>query len=61
MLGTRREVMNDMDERRPWEGAAAVLPGLLRAVLGAVGADKLDGLEKAPSKEGDVAWIRDYL
>lgn len=52
MLGTRREVVNDMDERRPWEGAAAVLPGPLRAVLSAVGADKLDGLEELRLRRG---------
>lgn len=52
MIGTRREVVNQMDERKPWEQAASVLPGPLLDSLRALGADKLEQLEELRLRRG---------
>lgn len=52
MMGTRREVMNSMNERKPWEQAASVLPRLLSGGLLALGKDRLDGLEELRLRRG---------
>ena len=44
--------VNGMDERKPWEQAAAVLPGPVRDGLRALGADKLEGLEELRLRRG---------
>lgn len=44
--------MNGMDERKPWEQAAAVLPGPLRDGLHALGADRLCALEELRLRRG---------
>ena len=41
-----------MDERKPWEQAAAVLPVPLAAALRALGADRLEGLEELRLRRG---------
>ena len=41
-----------MDERKPWEQAASVLPVRLRDGLSALGADRLDGLEELRLRRG---------
>lgn len=41
-----------MDERKPWEQAASVLPARLRDGLSALGADRLDGLEELRLRRG---------
>lgn len=41
-----------MDERKPWERAAAVLPVPLRESLGALGADKLERTEEFRLRRG---------
>lgn len=41
-----------MDERKPWEQAAAVLPGPLYGGLRALGADRLEGLEELRLRRG---------
>ena len=41
-----------MDERRPWEQAAAVLPGPLRDGLRALGEDRLEGAEEFRLRRG---------
>jgi len=41
-----------MDERKPWEQTAAVLPGPLLQSLSALGADRLDGLEELRLRRG---------
>lgn len=52
MIGTRHEVVDWMDERRPWEQAAAVLPGPLRRGLYALGGDRLEELEELRLRRG---------
>ncbi len=41
-----------MDERKPWEQAASVLPGALRRGLYALGPDRLDALEELRLRRG---------
>ncbi len=41
-----------MDERKPWERAASVLPGPLRKSLHALGPDRLDALEELRLRRG---------
>lgn len=52
MMEARREVMNGMNERKPWEQAASVLPGPLGRGLLALGTDRLDGLEELRLRRG---------
>ena len=52
MIGTRREVVNQMDERKPWEQAASVLPGPLRNGLHALGGDRLKEVEELRLRRG---------
>lgn len=52
MIGTRCEVVNQMDGRKPWEQAASVLPGPLRSSLCALGADRLERLEELRLRRG---------
>lgn len=52
MIGTRCEVVSQMDERKPWEQAAAVLPGPLYAGLSTLGADRLERLEELRLRRG---------
>lgn len=52
MMGTRCEVVNGMDERKPWEQAASVLPGPLRRSLYALGEDRLCALEELRLRRG---------
>ena len=44
--------MNGMDERKPWQQAAAVLPASLRAGLRALGEDRLAGAEEFRLRRG---------
>lgn len=44
--------MNGMDERKPWEQAAAVLPGHLRDDLHTLGRDRLEALEELRLRRG---------
>ena len=46
------KAVSGMDERKPWEQAAAVLPGPLREGLRALGADRLEGLEELRLRRG---------
>ena len=46
MNGVTSEAVNNMDERKPWEQAAGVLPGPLRRSLYALGPDRLCTLEE---------------
>lgn len=52
MNGVTSEAVNDMDERKPWEQAASVLPARLRDGLRALGADRLDALEELRLRRG---------
>lgn len=45
-------MVNRMDERRPWEQAASVLPGPLRAGLRTLGVDRLEELEELRLRRG---------
>ncbi len=53
--------VRDQAQRHGEEAVAEILRRSMASGWAGVAWDKLDGLEKAPSKEGDVAWIRDYL
>ena len=45
-------MVNQMDERKPWEQAAAVLPGSLRNGLRALGENRLERLEELRLRRG---------
>ncbi len=52
MMGTRCEVVNGMNERKPWEQASSVLPKPLYKGLLALGADRLEQLEELRLRRG---------
>lgn len=52
MNGVTSEAVNGMDERKPWEQAAAVLPARLQSGLRTLGEDRLDTLEELRLRRG---------
>ena len=48
-----------MDERKPWQQAAAVLPASLRAGLRALGEDRLAGAEEFRLRRGYPMTVLD--
>lgn len=52
MNGVTNEAVNDMDEGKPWEQAAAVLPVQLRNSLRTLGTDGLDAVEEFRLRRG---------
>ncbi len=52
MNGVTSEAVNDMDERKPWEQAAAILPVQLQDGLRALGKDRLATLEELRLRRG---------